>query len=269
MEYEIFIYEIDKDLLEDLLLEEPFGFEILEKKENIWRISTDKELEEIKPVEFKKVNYEEFDFGEINPIQEDVFVILPSYALPIKIKKGMAFGTGLHETTRMMLMFIKDFVGRFDSVLDVGCGTGILAIASRYFTKSYIKGIDIDPVAIKEALENASNNDTNDLHFEAASIFDILERRLLNNNLKKSHIKDDNYYDYFVGVYDIVLANLEMHIFEKEFSNLTKLFKKYLVISGIYKDEEENIKSMAKEHHLKILKQLTENNWHGFVLGKC
>ncbi|GAB6078931.1 50S ribosomal protein L11 methyltransferase [Hydrogenobaculum acidophilum] len=269
MEYQVFVYEIDKDLLEDLLVEEAFGFEILEKKENIWKISTDKILKGFEPIEVRKINYQELDFGELEPIKEDIFVILPSYALPIKIKKGMAFGTGLHESTQIMLRLIKDYVSISDSVLDVGCGSGILTIASRYFTKSYIKGIDLDPLAIKEAIDNAKNNDMIDLHFEVATPLDILHRSYLEDNLKRNYIKDENYYDYFVGIYDVVLANLEMYIFEKEFSNLTKLFKKYLIISGIYKGEEEIIKSICKDFNIKIIKQLTKNDWHGFVIGKC
>ncbi|ACG57471.1 ribosomal L11 methyltransferase [Hydrogenobaculum sp. Y04AAS1] len=266
MEYQIFIYEIDKELLEDSLIEEAFGFEILEKKENLWKISTDKKIDGIEPIEIKKINYDEFEFGEIEPIKEDIFVIVPSYAIPIKIKKGMAFGTGLHESTKLMLSLMKDFIGAYDSVLDVGCGSGILTIASKYLSKSYVKGIDIDPIAIQEAIENAKNNRIEDIHFEVASPEDILIRRFEYSSKKLKHIKDEFFYDYFIGVYDVVLANLEMHIFEKELPNIAKLFKKYLTISGIYKDEDKLIKDMINNLHLKILKQTTKNDWHGFVV---
>jgi ribosomal protein L11 methyltransferase len=269
MEYQIFIYEIDKELLEDLLVEEAFGFEILEKKENLWKISTDKKIDGIEPIDIKKINYDEFEFGEIEPIKEDIFVIIPSYAIPIKIKKGMAFGTGLHESTQIMLSLMKDFISKYDSVLDVGCGSGILTIASKYLTNSYVKGIDIDPIAIKEAIENAKNNNIKAIHFEVSTPLDILKRSSLDKKTKKEYIKDEFFYDYFIGVYDIVLANLEMHIFEKELPNIAKLFKKYLIISGIYKDEDNLIKYMLKNLNLKILKQTTKNDWHGFVVERC
>jgi ribosomal protein L11 methyltransferase len=269
MEYQIFIYEIDKELLEDLLVEEAFGFEILEKKENIWKISTDKKIDGIEPIETKKINYDEFEFGEIEPIKEDIFVIVPSYAIPIKIKKGMAFGTGLHESTKIMLSLMKDFVGAYDSVLDVGCGSGILTIASKHLSKHYVKGVDIDPIAVKEAVENAKNNHIEDIHFEVASLEDLLIRRFEDSSNKLKHIKDEYFYDYFVGIYDVVLANLEIHIFEKELSNLDKLFNRYIILSGIYKQEEQIIKYMLKNLNLKILKQTTKNDWHGFVVERC
>ncbi|MGC8676599.1 MAG: 50S ribosomal protein L11 methyltransferase [Hydrogenobaculum sp.] len=269
MEYQIFIYEIDKGVLEDLLIEEAFGFEILEKKENVWKISTDKKIENLEPLEIKKISYSEFEFGEIEPIKEDIFVIIPSYAIPIRIKKGMAFGTGFHESTQIMLTLMKDFINKYDSVLDVGCGSGILTIASKHLTNSYVKGIDLDPIAIKEAIENAKNNNIKDVYFEVSTPLDILKRSSLDKNTKKEYIKDECFYDYFIGAYDVVLANLEMHIFEKELPNIVKLFKKYLIISGIYKDEDKFIKDMFNNLNLKILKQTTKNDWHGFVIGNC
>ncbi len=265
MEYEICIYEIDQNELEDLLVEKPFGFEILEKKENIWRISTDKKLENHKPIDIKKISYEEFDFKEIEPIKEDIFVVIPSYTIPINIKTGMAFGTGLHESTQIMLSFLKDFIRSYDSVLDVGCGSGILTIACAKLTKSYVKGIDIDHLAIKEAVQNAKKNNV-DIYFELLSPEDIVIRRTQKKN--PFEVKDNSYYDYFVGIYDVVLANLETDIFGKELKYLKKLFKKYLIISGVYKNEEHKMKNIFEDYNLKILKQRTKNDWHGFVLTR-
>lgn len=260
--YKVFIYEIDVGLLEDILLEEPFGFEILQKKENTWTISTDKILP-IKPIEEKTIT-PNWHFNEINPIQEGIFVIIPSYAIPINIKTGMAFGTGLHESTQIMLSFLKDFISKYDSVLDVGCGSGILSIASKKLSNGYVKGIDIDDIAIKEAKENAIRNNVN-LYFEQATPKELIQRQYDKN--KKDFLRDEiRFYDYFIGVYDVVLANLEAHIFEKEMTHLTKLFKKYLIISGIYKNDLEFMDKIFKEYNLKILKQHYKNDWYGFVL---
>ncbi len=260
--YKVFIYEIDIGLLEDLLLEEPFGFEILQKKENTWIISTDKILP-IRPIEEKLIS-PNWSFNEINPIQEDIFVIIPSYAIPINIKTGMAFGTGLHESTQLMLGFLKDFISKYDSILDVGCGSGILPIASKKLSKSYVKGIDIDEIAIRESKENALRNNV-DIYFEQASPEEILRRK--DDPNKQVFLKDEaRFYDYFIGIYDIVLANLEAHIFEKEMKYLIRLFRKYLIISGIYKNDLEFMNKMFKDYNLKILKQNEKNDWYGFVL---
>lgn len=259
--YKVYIYKIDEEELEDLLLEEPFGFEVIEKKESVWTISTDKVLPK-KPL-IEKTITENWEFNEISPFQEDVFVIMPSYATPLIIKTGMAFGTGLHESTQIMLSFLKDCIGKYDSVLDVGCGSGILTIASAKLTNSYVKGIDIDETAIEESKQNALRNNVR-VYFEKATVLDILNRK---KEEKTKYLKDEvRFYDYFIGTYDIVIANLEANIFEKELKHIIKIFKKYLIISGIYEADLEFMYRLFNKYNLKILRHKEKNNWYGFVL---
>lgn len=83
----------------------------------------------------------------------------------INIKSVMAFGTGTHETTRLCLGLIKkhisdmQFVKEDISMMDVGCGSGILSIASRLLGAGYVHGVDIDPQAVESSKENALAND--------------------------------------------------------------------------------------------------------------
>ncbi len=76
----------------------------------------------------------------------------------LRIDPGMAFGTGTHETTSLCLKALEKYLGPGMSVLDVGTGSGILAIAARLLGAGDIKAVDIDPEAVRSALENAETN---------------------------------------------------------------------------------------------------------------
>lgn len=82
-----------------------------------------------------------------------------SSAINLRLDPGLAFGTGSHPTTRLCLTWLDKFLQPGDSVLDYGCGSGILAIAALKLGAERVTGIDIDPNAITASLDNAKNND--------------------------------------------------------------------------------------------------------------
>lgn len=86
---------------------------------------------------------------DINPAPDD---------LVITLDPGMAFGTGTHPTTQLCLEALEDYVQPYVSVLDLGCGSGILAIAAAKLGTTDIHALDIDPIAVKSTLENAREN---------------------------------------------------------------------------------------------------------------
>ncbi len=79
-------------------------------------------------------------------------------AISLRLDPGLAFGTGSHPTTRLCLAWLDQFLQPGDSVLDYGCGSGILAIAALKLGADRVTGIDIDPNAITASLDNAQNN---------------------------------------------------------------------------------------------------------------
>jgi ribosomal protein L11 methyltransferase len=104
--------------------------------------------------------------SEFDPIQISTRLwIIPSWhnppdtsAINLKLDPGLAFGTGSHPTTRLCLQWLDQHIKGHESVLDYGCGSGILAIAAKKFGAVTAYGVDIDPQAVITAKDNASNN---------------------------------------------------------------------------------------------------------------
>ena len=104
--------------------------------------------------------------SEFDPIRiSDRLWIIPSWhqapddkAINLRLDPGLAFGTGSHPTTRLCLQWLDQYVAGGESVLDYGCGSGILAIAALKFGAAKAWGVDIDPQAIATAKDNAANN---------------------------------------------------------------------------------------------------------------
>ncbi|MCX7760376.1 MAG: 50S ribosomal protein L11 methyltransferase [Hydrogenothermaceae bacterium] len=271
-----FICQIPENLFEIFVVElNGYGFEILGRENqevNFAIYGQDEEFEDIKQVieaifedigngkiqrieDIKEEDWEEKWKENFKPIQVGKFIIIPEWEIyeekdfiPIKIKVSMAFGTGLHPTTRLLLKFIPDYITSEDTVLDVGTGTGILAIASKKVGAKSVDAFDIDPRAVEECKINAWENEV-DINCFASDI---------NDNLPK---------------HDILLSNLQMDIFKDRFDILAKKFKKYWLVSGIFKEEEkEKILKMAEKNNLQLVKidSMSEEGrddyiWYGFV----
>lgn len=106
----------------------------------------------------------------------------------IRLEPGMAFGTGLHPTTRLCAAALEDYLRPGDHVLDVGTGSGILAIAAAKLGAATVRAVDIDPVAVRVAHENAALNGVESvLEIEVGSAepglgqFDVITANILAN----------------------------------------------------------------------------------------
>ena len=126
----------------------------------------------------------------------------------LHLEPGLAFGTGTHETTRLCMEMLEDFVKPGAQVLDVGCGSGILSVAALLLGATTAVGVDIDPLAVKTAAENAQRNGVGE-RFTAicGSLTEGVE-----------------------GVYDVVVANIVADIV----MDLTKDVGRFLKPGGVY-----------------------------------
>jgi len=163
------------------------------------------------------------------PTRSGRFVVAPSWfdvqdeasSVVIRIEPNMAFGTGTHETTKLCLRAIDEYYDGEMSFLDVGTGTGILAIAAaKLFTASSPKilGIDVDKDSVDIARENAAANDVSDK-------IEFVQRTL-----------DDGIPDF-----EFVCANLTLDVISPMLPKLIEKTQKTLVLSGILTEQEDSI----------------------------
>jgi ribosomal protein L11 methyltransferase len=133
------------------------------------------------------------------PIGRNIWVVPSWHAAPVpdalvlELDPGLAFGTGSHPTTRLCMQWLEQHVEAGCSVLDYGCGSGILAILARKLGADSVDGVDIDPQAISAAQDNAKRNQCDEVRWfvpsdyalaRASTRYDIVAANILSGPLK-------------------------------------------------------------------------------------
>lgn len=158
----------------------------------------------------------------------------------IIIEPKMSFGTGHHETTHMMIQHIlkNDFKGK--SVLDMGCGTGVLAILAEKRGANALDAIDIDNWCYQNSLENVSRN--------ACKHISVYEG---DSSLLRGK------------TYDVILANINRNILLKDMQVYAQSLNKNgtLYLSGFYETDIPAIEAECQKHMLKLQDKLERNDW--------
>ncbi|GAB3757555.1 50S ribosomal protein L11 methyltransferase [Spirosoma pomorum] len=166
----------------------------------------------------------------------------------IVINPKMSFGTGHHETTAMMMeqQLGFDFAGK--TVLDVGSGTGILAVLAAKMGASSVVAFDIEEWAVENARENAELNTSPQITVFQGTIADVDP----------------------AGQYDIVLANINRNVLLAEIPTYTSLMPKTgkLIVSGFYEHDAPDIEQKAHESGLTTIQKLVKNQWTSLAFAK-
>lgn len=166
----------------------------------------------------------------------------------VGIDARLAFGTGNHETTRMVISTLFDMEMEGKRVLDCGCGTGILGIVASLLGAKEVIGYDIDEWSVENTRHNAAIN-----HVGNIEVFHGDARVL-------SHVS---------GVFDIVLANINRNVLVADMHHFRDVMapKARLILSGFYSEDIPVLLEEAKKEGLECLSQATDNNWACLVLG--
>ena len=174
----------------------------------------------------------------------------------LKIDPGMAFGTGTHHTTRMCLELLEKSIKEGDLVADLGCGSGILSIASCLLGAREVHGIDIDPVASRVAVENAELNGV------SGDSFIVMNGDILSDKEFRMSVTN--------GEYDIVLANIVANVIIAFSPLLPSMLKKggLLIASGIIEDRLEEVVSELEECGLEVLEVSSGDDWRAVLAVK-
>ena len=168
----------------------------------------------------------------------------PEDRIVLNLEPGLAFGTGTHETTRLCLTALQDYVKEGCNILDVGCGSGILAVAALLLGAKEAVGIDIDEMAVKASKQNAELNGVADKY------------TAIHGNLT----------DKVNGSFDIITANIVADAIILLSSDIEKLMNKntIYIMSGIIDTRLDDVLS-ALPDNLKIISQLEEKGWYCLV----
>lgn len=165
----------------------------------------------------------------------------------IEIDPGMAFGTGLHETTRMCIILMEKYINAGDSVLDLGCGTGILSIISSKIGASAVTATDIDEMAVKAAANNCLINNIDNVKVFKGGVESVKERR-----------------------YQKIVVNIVADVILEVAEYITDLLTGdgIIIASGIIRDRLSEIKMKYYELGYEIIDIRYEGEWVAIVL-KC
>ncbi len=195
-----------------------------------------------------KKKFEPIDVGER-------FSVLPPWEVPKKdrinliIDPGMAFGTGHHETTKTCLKLVERFSGNCakNSFLDVGTGTGILAIAASLLGFHRVVGVDIDPLAVDAARRNTGLN-----------------------NLKNITIHEETA-GPVLGTFDFIAANLMSEILIGIAPDLAPCLRKggIALLSGMLVSQEDGVITAMEQQELEFLEKYVDGRWVSVLMVRA
>ena len=188
----------------------------------------------------------------------DDILIIPSWEevkpedndkMVIHIDPGTAFGTGMHETTQLCIRQIRKYTTPETTILDVGCGSGILGMLALKFGAKYSVGTDLDPCAIEATYENMEVNGINKDMYEV----------MIGNIIDDKDVQDKVGY----GKYDIVVANILADVLVALTPVIVDQLKDggIYITSGIIDDKEETVVEAVKAAGLEVLEVTYQGEW--------
>lgn len=166
----------------------------------------------------------------------------------LSIDPGAAFGTGTHATTSLCLQILEKHIKEDSTVLDIGCGSGILAIAGVLLGAQSAVGVDIDAQSVKVARDNAE----------------------INNVTKKIDFLVGNLADKISDKYTVVCANIVADVILKLLENVEDFMTEdgILITSGIINIRKDDILSGFEQFGFEVLEEHNKDNWYAFVCRK-
>ncbi|WP_417785456.1 50S ribosomal protein L11 methyltransferase [Tenacibaculum sp.] len=197
--------------------------------------------------EIEQTNWNEEWEKNFNPIQVDDLVSIrapfhedPNLKYDIVIEPKMSFGTGHHETTHMMVQHLINLDVANKKVLDMGCGTGILAIFAEMKGAQPIDAIDIDAWCYENSLENVERNSCKHISVYEGDASLLKEKK-----------------------YDVIIANINRNILLNDMETYTNCLteKGVLLLSGFYSEDIPVIDNEVSKYSLTLKDTIKRNNW--------
>lgn len=222
--------EFRKDILEDIFVLKSNEFKIEYQKEEIAQVNWNEEWEKnFNPIQIDNIVSVRAPFHEKSNLKYDII-----------IEPKMSFGTGHHQTTHMMVKHILKLDLKNKRVLDMGCGTGVLAILTEMRGAKPIDAIDIDNWCYLNSIENIERNNCKNI-----SVYEGESSLLVNKK------------------YDVIIANINRNILLNDIQIYAKSLneKGILLLSGFYQDDIPIIDAEVSKCHLKLQTIEEKDNW--------
>lgn len=164
--------------------------------------------------------------------------------LVVNLDPGMAFGTGTHETTRMCIQALEKYVKEESTVFDVGCGSGILAIAAAKLGAKLAVGVDLDPVALESSIENVGYNNLNNIEILHGNLVEVID-----------------------GKADIVVANILAEIICILTDDVKRVMKDggVFITSGIIHDRVDMVCEKLEATGFEVIEKNRDGEWNCIV----
>lgn len=162
----------------------------------------------------------------------------------IHIDPAMAFGTGTHETTALCIELLEKYA-RGDSLLDLGCGSGILMLIAKKLGYKKVVGIDIDENCLEVVKDNFLKNDI-------SSGYEVYIGDIKKYNFEK---------------FSVIVSNILVDVLEKILPNIIQSMtdSTYVIFSGILQEKKDSFISYANEYGLELVDEKIKNKWIGLV----
>ncbi|NER17881.1 50S ribosomal protein L11 methyltransferase [Spongiivirga citrea] len=222
--------DFDETMLEDIFVLSSNEFEIIYTSEKIEQVNWNAEWER---------NFDPIVVNRKCTVRAP-FHDIPNTEFDIIIEPKMSFGTGHHETTHMMLALMMEQSFENDHVLDMGCGTGVLAILASKMKAKSIDAIDIDEWCYENTVENIGRNNCPNI---------------------KAFLGDASLLDN--QSYQRVIANINRNILLVDLPKYTQVLDKdgLLFLSGFYHDDIPEVRKKCESLGLEFVKNLEKNEW--------
>ena len=172
----------------------------------------------------------------------------------IVLEPGMAFGTGLHPSTRLCLEAMENILQPGDNILDIGCGTGILSIAAVLLGANHVLAVDTDEIAVQATRENAERNRVAEhIRVESGSLEQV---KILQTETQKN---------------DLIVANILSHILMDLIQSGLATYvnpKGRIILSGILAEQVEPLVNLAAAADLELIDVRSEKDWRGLIFKR-
>lgn len=239
---------LDAYIQDDVFQRKTF-LEIIEKYKEAARISVKEGvLPKVNWNEEWEKNYDPITVGDQVYVRASFHAPQPQFPYEIVINPKMSFGTGHHATTYLIISHQLNLDHQGKRVLDIGAGTGILAIMAHKLGAGEVEAFDIDEWCVENGNENFDLNGMSSVRMGKGTVREVDPQ----------------------GTFDIVLANINKNVLLDEMEVYSKLVKErgYLLLSGFYEHDIPDIEGKANEFGLILKEKKVKDNWAALAMQK-